>query len=184
MARKTSTVLMMMFGTLVLLGVIGGLGFVLVSDYDAVEYGYEVTGTHEVAYESDVIISWKLTGTVSTTYMDIFGVVRVTTTSDISYTDLIDNANKKYDLAGRWSFFSEPDLGTLVESIVDHPTMDGELDVDVYETTEGNEVIKRWIGQENGIIYRVERTITNEDLETNIIQVLVSHEETKIPFKI
>ncbi len=182
MARKTSTVLMMMFGTLVLLGVIGGLGFVLVSDYDAVEYEYDVTGTHEIAYGSGKA-SWNLYGTVSTTYMDLLGVTRITMTSDINYSDMTEEL-KKYDFAGRWSFLSEPDLGTVTDSILDYTTMDGELDVDVYEVTEGNEVIVRWVGQENGIIYRVERTITNDDLETNIIQVLVSYKDTKMPFKI
>ena len=52
MARKTSTVLLMMTGTLILLVVIGGLGFMFITDYDAIEYEYDVTGTHDVKYES------------------------------------------------------------------------------------------------------------------------------------
>lgn len=184
MARKTSTVLLMMTGTLILLVVIGGLGFMFITDYDAIEYEYDVTGTHDVKYESGKA-TWDLSGTVNTTYMDVFGVTRVTTTSDISY-DVFEVTNK-YDLAGKWRFLSEPDFGTMIENIVVY-TFDiyGELEVDIYEVTEENETIKRWVGHDDGIVYIVERTITNDELtlKTSIIQTLVSYKETKMPFKI
>ena len=183
MARKTSTVLLMMTGTLVLLAAVVGLGLMFVSDYDAMEYEYEVTGTHEVAYGSGTG-SWNLNGTVSTTYMNIFGVTKVTTTSDISYADATE-VPKKYDLAGKWNFFSKPDIGTMIDINVVYATVNhGEQYVDIYEINENNEVIKRWVGHEDGIVYRLERTITNGELETHIIQDLISYKETKMPFKI
>lgn len=186
MARKTSTVLLMMTGMFVFLVAVGGLGLIFISDYDAIEYEYEVTGKHDVFYESEGIpVSWNLNGTVSTIYMDIFGVTRITTTSDIGYFDAIEKTDKKYDLAGRWSFFSEPDFGTLTESIVGYVTVNyEEQDVDVYELTDGNEFTRRWVGQDDGIVYRVDRTIINDELETHIIQDLVSHKKTAMPFKI
>lgn len=185
MARKTSTVLLMMTGTLVIFVAVGGLGLMFVSDYDAVEYEYEVTGTHQVVYESGQMVPWILNGTVSTINMDVFGITRITMTSDIGYFDAIENTNKKYDFAGRWSFLSEPDLGTMIDSVTEYTTANyGDIHVDIYEVTEGNAIIKRWVGHDDGVIYRLERTITNGDLETHIIQELVSFKETKMPLKI
>lgn len=186
MARKTSTVLLMMTGTLVFLVLVGGLGLMLISEYDAIEYEYEVTGTHDVFYETyQIKESRNLSGTVSTTYMDIFGVTRVTTISDITYFDTIDEPEKKYDLAGKWRFFSDPDLGNMISFTEEYTSeIYGELIVDIYEVIEENEVIKRFVGHDDGIVYRVERTITNGDLTTNIIQKLVNYEATKMPFKL
>ncbi|HKM13783.1 MAG TPA: hypothetical protein VJY42_02555 [Candidatus Methanomethylophilaceae archaeon] len=186
MARKTSTVLLMMTGTLVLLVLVGGLGLMLITDYDAIEYEYEVTGTHDVFYESLQITQPRdLSGTVSTTHMDIFGVTRVTTISDITYFNTIDEPEKKYDLAGKWRFFSDPDLGTMIGFAETYDSeIYGILSVDKYEAVKDNEVILRWVGHDDGIVYRVERTITNGEFTTNIIQNLVNYEETKMPFKL
>lgn len=196
MARKTSTVLSMMIGALVFLGLVVGAGIILVTEYDATVYEYEVSGDHQYLLPSDDVVTTGITGTVSTTNMNVFGIERVTTVSDITYKNA-NNEDTKYELGGKWNFlFSEPELGKVIEAGIEHTTINhGTQIVDVYTQTDGNEEIIRYVGHEDGIIYYVKRTITNtvEDpegvdepkvLTTIIIQKLVSYEDTKMPIKI
>ncbi|HKM08898.1 MAG TPA: hypothetical protein VJX93_00170 [Candidatus Methanomethylophilaceae archaeon] len=196
MARKTSTVLSMMIGALVLLGLVVGAGIVFVTEYKATVYEYEVTGTHEYLLNPTSKVEAVLEGTVSTTSMDVFGIERLTTVSDITYKGVGDK-DVKYEFGGKWNFlFSSPELGGITGVGINYNTLNHETQViNEYTQTNGNEKIVRYVGQEDEIIYRVERTITNtvEDpngenepkiLTTIIIQDLVSYEDTKMPIKI
>jgi hypothetical protein len=188
MERKTSTVLLMMLSVLVIFALLVGVGFVLATDYEATVYDYEVSGQYSYEDSDGVKYIVPLSGTVSTTHMYIFGIERVSTVSDVHYK--IGDVKKDYDLAAKWKFFSEPQIGELSHEIDDFSTTDyGIVPVNVYIQEDGNETITRYVGQEDGIIYKIERkivTVTDngDELITNIVQNLVSYEDTMMPIKL
>ncbi|MEA4978169.1 MAG: hypothetical protein VB016_06475 [Methanomassiliicoccaceae archaeon] len=186
-AKKGKSVVSLMLVTVVVTIVIASLGYIVLKDYDATIYEYEVTGTHQYENLNGDIVTTALWGDVSTTYMDILGENRVTTTSNISYHDADTNTDKVYELQKRWSFTSSPDYGILNSSITGYSTSNfGQKDVDLYVHSDENtgEVIKRWVGQDDGIVYRVERTISNDGLITIINQELKEYGPTKLPLDI
>lgn len=188
MARKTSTVLLMMTGTLVALVLVVGAGAVLMTEYEATIYEYEVTGTYRYLTPNDSVMNAPLSGTVNTTHMNVFGFERVTTVSDITYQE--GGAAKQYDISKKWSLFTEMKIGEHDYDIDDFETLNyGIIPVSVYVIEDGNETITRYIGQDDGIVYCLERIIVTEtedgqELETNITQHLINFEETMMPIKI
>ncbi len=49
---------------------------------------------------------------------------------------------------------------------------------------EAGEAVIRWVGQDDGIIYHVERTVSEEGLITVIIQDLRDYGPTKMPLSL
>ncbi len=189
MERKTSTVLLMMLSVLVVFAMLIGAGFILATDYKATVYEYEVSGEYSYVDSDGVKYTAPLSGTVNTTHMFVLGMEKVTTVSDVHYP-VGGGEMKEYDLAGKWRFFSEPQIGELSHEIDDFSTSDyGVVPVNVYVQENGNETITRYVGQEDGIAYRVERKIVTtadngNELITNIVQNLVSYEDTMMPIKL
>lgn len=186
-AKKGKSVVSLMLVTLVVIIVVASLGYIVLKDYDATIYKYEVTGTHQYKNPNGSTFTADLWGDVSTTYMDILGENRVTTTSNIFYHDTDTNTDKIYEFQKRWSFTSSPDYGTLDSSITGYSTLNfGQKDVDIYFHSDENtgEAVKRWVGQDDGIVYRVERTILNDGLTTTITQELKEYGPTKLPLDI
>lgn len=182
-ARKSKSVVSMMLVAVVIVIVVASLGYVTLKDYEATYYEYRVSGTHQYYVNGDTVIT-DIRGSVTTTYMDILGETRVTTTSSITYCDLSTDTYKPYQLEKRWSFTSSPDFGALADTLEGYPTLNfGEKDVYVYTQTDldAGETVMRWVGQDDGIIYRVERTILEEGLTTVIIQDLEEYGPTKMP---
>lgn len=186
-AKKSRSVVSLMLVTVVAVVVIASLGYAVLKDYEATLYEYDVTGTHQYENLNGDIVTTDIWGDVSTTYMDILGETRVTTTSGISYHDADTNTDKIYELQKRWSFTSSPDYGSLTPSITGYSTSNfGQKDVDVYVHSDENagEVIKRWVGQDDGVVYRVEMTISNDGLTTVINQELREYGPTMMPLDI
>lgn len=188
MERKTSTVLLMMLSVLVIFALLVGVAFVLATDYKATVYEYEVSGTHEYINQYGDEVKTTLSGTVSTTHMFVFDMEKVTTVSDVHY--FVGDSKKEYDLTGKWSFFSEPEIGEFSYELVDFLTPGhGMISVNVHIHETDNETVTRYIGQDDGIVYKVERTIITQsengkNLKTEIIQYLVSYEDTMMPIKL
>lgn len=189
MARKTSTVLLMMTGTLLALVLVVGAGMVLMTEYEATVYEYEVTAgsVHEYLAPEGSKVTANLSGSVNTTHMTIFGFERITTVSNITYPH--DGGTKQYDISGKWNLFTELKIGEHDYDIDDYETFNhGIVPVSVYVIEEGNELITRYIGQDDGIVYRLDRLIVVETdgqiLMTRIIQQLNSYEETMMPIKL
>lgn len=185
MERKTSTVLLMMLSVAVIFVLAVGAGFVLMTDYEATVCKYDVTGTHEYISSNDLKMQSEVFGTVTTTHMYVFDMEKTVTVSDISYEE--NGSMKKYDLGGKWSFFSNPEIGELYHQAEDLVTPNhGIIPVNVYVHESGQETIIRYIGQEDGMIYKVERrivTVTEDDRElvTTITQNLTSYGDTLLP---
>lgn len=185
MERKTSTVLLMMLGVLVIFVLAVGAGFVLMTDYEATVCEYEVTGTREYISSNDLKMQSEVSGTVTTTHMYIFDMEKIVTVSDISYQE--NDLMKKYDLGGKWSFLSNPEIGELQYQADDFVTPNhGTIPVNVHVHESGQETTIRYIGQEDGMIYKVERrivTVTEDDRElvTTITQNLMSYGGTLLP---
>ncbi|MGE0015266.1 MAG: hypothetical protein AB7S83_03660 [Candidatus Methanomethylophilaceae archaeon] len=183
-ARKSKSVVSMMLVAVVIVIVVASLGYVTLKDYEATYYEYEVSGTHQYENIDGYVVTTGICGTVTTTYMEILGETRVTATSSITYHDSSTDTDKPYQLEKRWSFASSPDFGTLTESIEAYPTLKyGDKDVHVYVQIddESEESVTRWVGQEDGIIYRVERTIPEAGMTTVVIQDLRDYGPTKMP---
>lgn len=183
--RKRKSVVSMMVVTVVVVAVIASLGFLILKEYDATQYEYEVTGTHQ--YENSIgnIVEAAMEGEVYTTYMDALGETRVTTTSKISYHDDATDTDMPFNFQNRWSFSSGPDYGLISSSGIAYGTKYyGEQIVDVYTQTDDDsgESVIRWVGNEDGIVYHLERTIIKDGMTTTIIQDLKDHSATKVPF--
>jgi hypothetical protein len=185
--RKSRSVLSMMLVSVAVIVVVASLGYVVLKDYEATYYEYEVSGTHQYENAGGDTITTGIWGSATTTYMDILGETRVTTTSSITYHDSSTNTDRPYQLEKRWSFTSSPDYGTLTDSIEGYSTLNYDLkDVDIYVHTddEAGEAVIRWVGQDDGIIYHVERTVSEEGLITVIIQDLRDYGPTKMPLSL
>jgi len=186
-ARKSKSVVSMMLVAVVVVIVVASLGYVILKDYEATYYEYEVSGTHQYENVGGGTTTEVIWGTVTTTYMDILGETRVTTTSSITYHDSYTDTDKPYQLEKRWTFTSSPDYGTLIDSIDGYPTLNyGEKDVHVYVETdeEAGQAVTRWVGQDDGIVYHAERTISQGELLTVIIQDLREYGPTKMPLNL
>ncbi len=154
----------MMVVALVAVVVLAGVAFIATKDASATRYDYDATGV----YTPEEGGPYVLTGEISITYTSIWKYDKVSTVSKITYLDST-STTRYYDMGNSWDFSSHPEYGKVQEVILGYETANfGKVDVEVHSYTSDELTIKRWVGKEDGIIYRSERIYKDAIVESEL----------------